>query len=66
MFQGDYEVVTPSVTPVTLGERCTTPYFNNELLGLEFGFLQAHAVQGAQVDQNVGEGVLVGNGLAIA
>ncbi len=43
----------------------TTPHVY-KLLGLPVGLLPPHAVQGAQVDQDIDEGILVGNGLAVA
>jgi len=33
---------------------------------LSFGFFLSHSVQGTEIDQNVDEGVLIGNGLAVA
>ena len=56
----------PSGTPVPLGERCTTPYVYNKLVRLSFGFFPSHSVQGTEIDQNVDEGVLIGDGPTIA
>ena len=56
----------PSGTGVPLGERCTTPYVYNKLVRLRFGFFLSHSVQGTEIDQNIDEGVLIGDGPTIA
>lgn len=56
----------PSGTPVPLGERCTTPYVYDKLVRLSFGFFLSHSVQGTKIDQNIDEGVLIGDGSTIA
>jgi len=58
--------VPPSGTGVPLGERCTTPYVYNKLVRLSFGFFLSHSVQSTEIDQNIDEGVLIGDGPTIA
>jgi hypothetical protein len=58
-------VITPSVTAVTPGAEKHNAV-RLQLLGLPVSLLPPHAAQGVQVDQDVDEGVEVGDGLAIA